>query len=377
MEMFEHNTSTFIGKGGVEIFFQNWKKTSPDGIIIVVHGIGEHSGRYRHLLEHMQDLNVSVYALDHRGHGKSAGRRGHVESFIDYIYDLKLFRNYIEEENENIPVYMMGHSMGGVIAMRYALEYPDDIKGLMLSAPALIPAVNAPSWKKTLGNICSAGIGSLTLSNGLDHTLLSHDSDEITDYENDPLIHNRISARLFTELMKAAEECLTRVSEITVPLLLLHGKEDKIANPAGSEKIYQNASSIVKEYYIFDGLYHEIINETKEDRDRVLTLLTGWLSKQLAVKTPQGRKGKKPGFKVAPASPKKKVKRGQKPVIKKSEKKMAEEKKVATKKASTKKATTKKAAAKKAAGKKAAGKKAAAKKSTTKKAAAKKGRKKA
>ena len=384
MEMFEHNTSTFIGKGGVEIFFQNWKKSSPDGIMILVHGIGEHSSRYRHLLEHLQDQNISVYALDHRGHGRSGGRRGHVDSFMDYIYDLKLFCNYITEENEGVPVCMLGHSMGGVIALRYALEYPEDIKSLILSAPALIPAIPVPAWKKTLANTFSAAVGSFTLSNGIDCSLLTHDSDEISDYENDPMVHNRISARLYTEIIKTSAECMNRVSEITVPLLLLHGKNDMIADPASSEKIYQDASSTIKEFYIFDGLYHEIINEAREDRDRVLTLLVGWLSKQLFKKATPGNRGRKPTAAVS-AKPKTKTagKRGRKPGVKKAEKKkMTEEKKVASKKpaakkAATKKAASKKAATKKTAAKKAAGKKAAAKKSTTKKAAAKKGRKKA
>ncbi|OHD69556.1 MAG: hypothetical protein A2W19_00670 [Spirochaetes bacterium RBG_16_49_21] len=277
MGSYAHNTGTFIGKGGTEIFFQNWCVDKPKGILVIAHGVGEHSGRYGAIINELQGGRISVYALDHRGHGRSGGKRGHVDSFMDYVNDLKLFINIIQEENENVSIILLGHSMGGVIACKYALFYSDDISGLVLSSPAFIPSVEIPAWKKRLGAFFSHYLPRISMPTGLDPKQLSHDRDVVEAYENDHLVHDLVSAKWYTEFFKSCEECLNRARELRLPLFVFHGKEDTIIDRRGSEKIHKDASSLNKKLYLFDGLYHETMNEI--DNKDVLQTVARWIIK--------------------------------------------------------------------------------------------------
>ncbi len=345
MSSFDHITGTFIGKGGVEIFFQKWVAPKAKSALIISHGLGEHSGRYGNLINTLEGRNISVYALDHRGHGNSGGERGHVESFMDFIYDLKLFTDFVREENGGNKVGLLGHSMGGVIATKYALTYPEDLAGLILSSAAVMLATEVPGWKTSLANFLSKYIPSFSMNNGLNAEDLSHDEDVVKDYENDPFVHDRVTARWYTEIMQANQECLVRSYELKMPLLVIHGNGDKIVDYKGSERIYENASSPGKEIQIFQGLYHETMNEREEERAKVLAVIEKWIDKNLL-------SGKKSAAKKKPS---------------------------AGKKSSTKKAASKKSASKKTSANKSGSKsetkqrspKSSSKKSTSKKTPAK------
>ncbi len=153
MADYNHETGTMIGKGGLEIFFQSWKAESPRGILVISHGLGEHSGRYKYLLEHLKGKRISVYALDHRGHGRSSGRRGHVMDFGEYTADLAYFINFARDEYPGIRIFLLGHSMGGIIAMNYAIAHQDVLAGLILSSPALVSVVEAPRYESRHGSV--------------------------------------------------------------------------------------------------------------------------------------------------------------------------------------------------------------------------------
>ncbi len=285
MKTYSHNNGTFIGKGGTEIFFQNWIVEKPSGLLVIAHGHGEHSGRYDNIINELKGSNVSVYALDHRGHGRSGGKRGHVESFMDYVYDLKLFIDLIREENRSVNLVLLGHSMGGAIACRYALTYSDDTSSLILSSAGLIFGGDAPAWKKKMAVILSKYIPGLTMSTGLSSKDLSHDRAVVEAYENDPLVHDLMSPRLFTEFVNNGVECLERASELRIPLLVFHGKDDAIVDYRGSEQLYAKASSQVKELHIYDGLFHETMNET--DNKKVLKITAQWVAKSMSAKKKQ------------------------------------------------------------------------------------------
>ncbi|PKL40075.1 MAG: lysophospholipase [Spirochaetae bacterium HGW-Spirochaetae-1] len=349
MDSYTHNSGTFIGKGGNEIFFQSWTVPSPKAVLVISHGIGEHSGRYQNIIGAMAKEKISIYGLDHRGHGRSGGNRGHVDSFMDFVYDLKLFVNYIREQNIGLPLIMLGHSMGGTIACRFAIEYGDDLAGLILSSPAVLLKVKIPAWKETMGTFFSTVLPGLTLSTALDSGNLSHDRNVIEAYENDPLVHDKASARFFTEFTKTREACLNRSFELTMPLLVFHGKEDGLVDYQGSELVYEKASSSGKELHIYKGLYHETMNETEEEKNKVLAMVKKWILKiagsgkgvkktaaaakapakkspaKKAVKKVQAKKTVKKAVKKAPA----------KKIVKKSNKKVSAEK--AVKKAPAKK----------------------------------------
>jgi acylglycerol lipase len=377
MKSYNHETGSFTGKGGIEIFFQKWIADKAKAAIILVHGVGEHSGRYDNLIKAFADKKISVFAIDHRGHGKSDGKRGHIDSFMDYVYDLKLFLEFIKEENKGLPVILFGHSMGGVIATKYAMTYPDDLSMLVISSPGYTPAFKVPAWKTSVASFFSSRISTLTFPNGLIVSDLSRDQDTITAYNNDPLVHNKVTARWAVEFMRAGQECISNAGSIKKPLLVFHGKEDHICDYKAAEQFYNDASSAVKKLFIFEGLYHETMNEIPADRDKVLNDVTGWILKTIdslpsaakkiisaVKKSPVKKAAAKPAAKKAPVK-----KAAAKPAAKKAPVKKAAAK-PAAKKAPVKKAAVK-PAAKKAPVKKAAAKP-ATKKAPVKKAAVKK-----
>lgn len=282
MSSYSHSTGTFIGKGGTEIFFQSWGVENPKGILVICHGVGEHSGRYDNIINQLKGSRTTIYALDHRGHGKSGGKRGHVDSFMDYVYDVKLFIDLIREENSNIPLILLGHSMGGVIACKYALTYAEDINALVLSSPGLVASVEVPGWKKSMGKVFSRYAPGFTMATGLDAKLLSHDADVVEAYENDRLVHDKVSARWYTEFVASGQECIVRAPELRMPLLVFHGKNDKIVDYRGSEALFKSSSSTQKELHLFDGLYHETMNE--KQKSKVLKIAVQWILKTFAQK---------------------------------------------------------------------------------------------
>jgi alpha-beta hydrolase superfamily lysophospholipase len=215
---------------------------------------------------------------------------------MDYVYDLKLFIDLIREENNSVALILLGHSMGGVIACRYALEYTEDINGLILSSAGVILKVQIPAFKKKISTFASKYAPSLAMPNGLNTSDLSHDPAVIDAYENDRLVHDKVTPRWFTEFNKAGEECINRSLELRMPLLVFSGKDDKIVDYRGSETLFNNASSVKKELHIFEGLYHETMNE--EDNKKVLQIVARWILKTIAGKKFSKNKTKKPIKKV-------------------------------------------------------------------------------
>jgi len=320
MKSYNHETGSFTGKGGIEIFFQKWIAEKAKAVVILVHGLGEHSGRYENLLKSLADKKISVFAIDHRGHGKSDGKKGHIDSFMDYVYDLKLFLEFIKEENKGLPVIVFGHSLGGVIAVKYAMTYPDDLSMLVISSPGFAPGFKVPAWKTGLASFFSSRISTLTFPNGLKTSDLSHDTDTITAYENDPLVHNKVTARFVVEFIRAGQECLGNAGSIKKPLLVFHGKEDHIADYKAAEQFYNSASSAIKKLFIFEKLYHETMNETPAEKEKVLNDITGWIIKNIdssakpaAKKAPVKKASAKPAVKKAPVK-----KAAVKPAVKKA-----------------------------------------------------------
>ncbi len=285
MKGYTHKMGVFLAADRVRIFYQSWNAQKPKGILAISHGLGEHSDRYENLIKTLEGKQISIYALDHRGHGKSGGKRGHVDSYMNYINDMKqLFEDMIKAENPGTPIVLLGHSMGGLIAFKYALTYPEDITSLVLSAPALIPAVTVPGFKKAVGKLFSRLMPTLTLNNELDPNDISNDLDVVKAYRNDPLVHDRVSARWYTEYNNTSEECLRRAAELTMPLLLIHGTGDKMVSTEGSRLTYERAGASDKKINFFDGLFHETMNEKVENRKIVLKLLVDWILDHLAPK---------------------------------------------------------------------------------------------
>lgn len=281
MTSYIHQTGEMTSTDGVKLFFQTRQKPQPRGVIVLCHGVGEHSSRYGNLLQSIDDTDLSVYALDHRGHGRSAGKRGHVMSFDEYIDDFDLLVQSAKKDHPGIPMIIMGHSLGGVIVFKYVLKYGQDFAGLILSSAGLKSKVEVPPLKAKVALVLSRVLPSLSMPTGLDSKLLSHDQKVVKDYIDDPLVHDLVSARWYTEFIAAGQECLNRSAEIVLPLLIIHGKADGIVDYRGSEEVMQKAASRDKEIYIFDNLYHETMNETPAEREQVLQVIKTWLLKHI------------------------------------------------------------------------------------------------
>lgn len=362
-----HNEGEFQGKNDIRIFSQTWKVNKPKGIVVLVHGLGEHSNRYMNIINELDGKGISFYAIDHRGHGRSGGKRGHVDNFMDYIHDMKILVNMARDENPEVPLFMLGHSLGGAIACRYALTYESDLKGLILSGPGVKPILNMPGFVVGMAKFMANILPSMGQSNGIDASDLSHDSEVVKAYVEDELNHDRITYGWFAEFLKNGEYCIERAEELTLPLLLIHGGEDKLCDVKGTQALLERSSSMDKEIQIFDGLFHETMNEEEDAKAEVLKTVAKWIVSHIGSKKTSAKKTAK---KVA----KKAVKKTTKKVAKKSAKKTTAKKTTAkktAKKTTAKKATAKKAV-KKITAKKTTAKKTAAKKSTAKKTTKKK-----
>ncbi|HNX91911.1 MAG TPA: lysophospholipase, partial [Syntrophomonas sp.] len=188
MADYKQTSGYFIGLNNTRLFYQSWQAERPCGAVVIVHGIGEHSGRYNNLIDRMQNDSISFYALDHRGHGLSEGKKGHINSFDDYTTDLKSFIEMVRTEETGLPIILLGHSMGGTIACKFALNYSGYINGLILSSAGFIQAVKVPVWKKTMARLLGNIVPGLSMPTGLESSALSHDQQVVDDYSNDPLV---------------------------------------------------------------------------------------------------------------------------------------------------------------------------------------------
>ncbi len=361
MNNYKHETGTFSGKGGVEIFFQKWIAPKAKSALIIVHDLGDHSGRYENIVKGLSGKNISVLAMDLRGHGRSEGTRGHVNSFMDYIYDLKLLVEYIKSEYKKIPIILLGQGAGGVVATRYALTYSGDVSRLALASPSF-ESIYAPSGvKKRLVSFLSPRLADFNLSTKLDVSSLSRDKSVVDAYREDKLVHGKTTARWIEEYAGACEDCLQSAHGLKCPVLVFQGKADTVSNYEVTEKFYDSIKTN-KNILLYDELYHETLNELTPDREKVVEDVVKWITaKSAGVKSTSKKSVAKTTKKTATKSTAKKsaAKAAKKTATKSTAKKSS---------AKAKKKTATKSTAKKSSAK---AKKKTATKSTAKKSTAK------
>jgi acylglycerol lipase len=271
---------SFTGARGLRIHWQAWEPDGPRrAAIVLAHGAAEHVGRYGHLLERVLPAGYCVHALDHRGHGRSEGQRSVIDRLGHALADLDTFVDLVRGEHPDRPLFLLGHSMGGSLALSYALEHQEKLDGLILSSPAAKLGTATPV-ERALGKLLSAVAPSLGVLD-VDPDGISHDPAEVEAYRTDPLVHHgKLPARTVAELSREIETYPGRVEALTVPLLAIHGSGDPITPPEGSRIVHDGASSQDKTLRMYDGLYHEMLNERAEDRARVLDDLMAWLDER-------------------------------------------------------------------------------------------------
>ncbi len=273
----DHIEGHFKGVRNANIYHQAWL---PEGtvkaVLLVVHGLGEHCGRYMNVVNHFVPLGYAVYGLDHIGHGKSDGRREFVEGFADFTSTLTIFYNMVKGLQPGAPIFLLGHSMGGLIASYYLLEHQADFKGAVISAPSIKVSDNISKAIITIGKILSILVPKAGLI-ALDAGDVSRDPEVVKAYMEDPLVfHGKTSARLAAELLKAMLRVTAEADKISLPFIVLQGGEDKLVDPGGAQMLYDNAVSTDKTIKVYDGLYHEVFNEP--ERAVVLKDVETWLA---------------------------------------------------------------------------------------------------
>jgi acylglycerol lipase len=277
----KHSDGRFKGQKGTEIYWQSWQPAgAPKAIALIVHGVGEHSGRYRHVAEALVGIGCAVYAVDHRGHGKSGGARALIERFSYAVADIDHVFELARRAHPGKPVFLIGHSMGGALSLSYTLRHPEKPGALILSGPA-VALDGASAVTKAIGGLLSAIAPKAGLIK-VDPSLVSRDPDTVADYAKDPLnAHDKLPARTLGEIMNFVAFLPAGLPLIKLPLLVMHGEDDKLAGVAGSRMVVANASSADKTLKVYPKLHHEIFNELPADRAVVLKDLTDWIAARL------------------------------------------------------------------------------------------------
>lgn len=258
-------------------YWQAW--LPPDcirAVVVIVHGLHEHSARYAHVGGWLAEAGFATYAADHRGHGRSDGRRANLERMALIVDDLSRFVRFAAERHPGAPVFMVGHSLGGLIALHYATEPDTSLAGLVLSGP-LVEVTVGSDLLKSLSGVLSALVPNLGVAAVNAHGKISRDPDVVRSYRRDPLVYlGKVKARTGAEILAATLTLPQRLPRLSVPLLLLHGTSDLICSPAGSTMVHDRVSSPDKTLRRYQNLYHEVFNEP--ERDEVLTDLVRWLN---------------------------------------------------------------------------------------------------
>jgi len=282
MASISETTGEFKGSDGVAIFYRHCQAPAERARMVIAHGLGEHSGRYGNVIERLLPKGISAWVPDHRGHGQSGGKRGHVLNFVQYLTDLRLTVELAKKDMPGeMPCFLLGHSMGGLIALYFAQRYPELIDGVAASSPCLGMVIEVPAIKKVLGSLMSYVWPGLIMGNELDATKISHDPDVVNAYQTDSQVHDRVSARFFTELMAAMESVNQQASTLSVPVLMQVAGEDYLVNADSSKLFFEKLTLEDKTLHVYDGLYHEIYNAPEDDKEKVLDDLEAWLEKRM------------------------------------------------------------------------------------------------
>lgn len=274
----KHTEGRFNGHKNLELYYQCWLPDSDaDTILVVVHGLFEHGGRYTNLVNFFVPKGYTVCSLDHRGHGKSEGLRGYVERFSDYLNDLETFFNIVRCKHGDTRTFLIGHSMGGTIATAYAVNHQCDLAGLILSAPTLKAGSSVSRLDIMMAQVLSVLLPKIGIA-VIDASAISRDKAVVNAYVNDPLVYRgKIRARLGSELVNMIEKKLPpQMSQINLPILIMHATADRLSNPEGSTMLYELVNSKDKTLKHYNGLYHEIFNEP--EHRQVFAYMETWLA---------------------------------------------------------------------------------------------------
>ena len=263
-----------------------WRRHSPEedprAVLLVVHGLAEHSGRYLHVLDHFADAGFDCWAHDYRGHGQSPGLRVHVREFDEFLTDLAAARQLVRHAQPDLPLFLVGHSQGGLIVLREALTNPQGLEGIVVSSPFLgmHPDAAPPAALHMVANIVSTFAPKMMFSKVAEPSALSRDPKVPEAYIADPLVSTTVSARWFTSVMRAHADTHARASSLSLPALVMQSGDDRLTDPAATRSWVSHAPADLVDYVEWEGLYHEMFNEP--EKEEVFARVELWLGERLS-----------------------------------------------------------------------------------------------
>lgn len=273
-----HLTGHFTTSDNLELYYQVWEpEEKANALMILIHGIGEHSGRYEHMADVLTKSGIVTGAMDMRGHGKSPGKRGDTPSYDALLKDVDTFAHRLLDAYHDLPAFIYGHSLGGNIVLNYVLKYPvDRLKGVIASAPALGLATDPPRIKVLLGKLMLGLFPSFQLASELDTSALSRDASVVDAYIKDPLVHDKVSPRLFFGFMDGGRWVLEHANELSLPCLVIQGTDDRLVSVEATKAFAESAGATLS---LWKGGYHEMHNEP--EKEKVFNTLIQWINSQL------------------------------------------------------------------------------------------------
>ena len=270
------NTSyTISASDGINLFVRDHSVKNSNKVILFIHGLGEHSGRYLNLIKDFNDKNISVFTIDIRGHGKSEGKRGHSPFYEQLMSDIQYFVQHVTNKTSKQKYFLYGHSMGGNLVINYSLQKDEKINGIIATSPFIKSAIKSSRIKLFIAKLFQNIIPSLTLNNGIDINGISRNLQVIENYVNDPLNHNQISVQLGLDIISSGIYALEHSQDIAVPMIVFHGKKDRLTSYHSSKKLVENSGSNIK-FIGFKDAYHEIHNEP--EKKELLRNIFDWIN---------------------------------------------------------------------------------------------------
>ena len=266
---------------GLELATEHHIVPASRGRVVIVHGYAAHKGRYGQLVETLVAAGYACHLLDLRGHGESGGPRGHVSRFAEYRTDLERFLEEVRAlDTAASPLLLLGHSLGGLIALDFVLHHPQVFDSLAVVSPFLAPALAIPFFKRTLLPLAANVLPKLAVQSGLDPKGLSHDVEVVSAYEADPKVFPTVTLGWFTAVQEAQEQVFAQAPAIVAPILVLIGGADPIADPERGRAFFARLGSASKRLMVYPGLFHEVLNEL--ERAQVTSDLLAWLGERTA-----------------------------------------------------------------------------------------------
>ncbi len=270
--------ATLATTDGVTLFLRRWPVAVRRGVALILHGLGEHSGRYAHVAAAMNELGLEVWCYDQRGSGRTLGRRGDIPRHDALLDDAKFIFAKLADETGARP-FLLGHSMGGTIAARAVTGGWIRPRGLVLSSPSLL--ANMTRFQQTQLAVGRRLLPGLALPHGLPVKFVSRDAQVVSDYRNDPLVHGKITPRLAHAIIDAGHCARRDAAKLSVPTLLLVAGADRLVNPLGAKEFAAAAPKDCVTLHWYDDFYHEVFNEPRTERQRALSDLRAWFVAQL------------------------------------------------------------------------------------------------